>query len=527
MAKKPPTTPPRDDSAERMMALFGGNKKNYGTHGEPDLDENGVKWKIKRTAESVRGEVTVAVWQAHIDGKKPLGIVPIDETSKCNFGSIDVDDYDADMLEVIKRVEAAKLPLVPCRSKSGGLHLFLFAAEPVDAGLMQTTLRDVAASLGLGNCEIFPKQSRLLSERGEMGSWIIMPYFGGDYGGKLKLQHGLKKTGAEMTITEFIRTAEKARVNPADISLVRVKAPKKERAPFSDGPPCLQHLASQPGGVGQGGQNNTLFHMGVYFKRSHPSDWKTKLEEANQKYMRPVHPSDGVASVIRSLEKQDYEYKCKDVPMCNHCDALLCRTRKHGVGMANAYPVITSLQKLDTEPPVWFASVEGHSITLSTQELQNYVLFHRLCMEYTNKCFTMLRQDVWLSLVAEAMANLESLPAPPEVGAAGIFLEHLETFLTNRQRGQKLDDLLSGRPYENEDERRHYFRLQDLQKYLEREGVRNLTRPQMTARLRAIGGLPRQFNLKNKYSVNAWSVPSDKFHAAPPIDPPESAESEI
>ena len=143
--------------AQRMMDLFGGHKNSYGTHGEPELDDNGLKWKIKSTAKSIRGKVTVKLWENHLKGTMPLGIVPIDENSKCMFGSIDVDDYEIDVLDVIKRVEAAKLPLVVCRSKSGGLHLFLFMKIAVDAGLMQKTLRDLAAvSVGFGGSEISP-----------------------------------------------------------------------------------------------------------------------------------------------------------------------------------------------------------------------------------------------------------------------------------------------------------------------------------------------------------------------------------
>lgn len=514
--------------AQRMMDLFGGHKNSYGTHGEPELDANGLKWKIKKTAESIRKPVTVNLWESHIKGIKPLGIVPIDEDSKCRFGSIDVDDYEIDVLSVIKNIE--DLPLIPCRSKSGGLHLFLFTQEPVDASIMQTTLRNLAASLGFADCEIFPKQSKLLSDRGEMGSWIIMPYYGDTFNGKLKFQHGLKKTGAEMTLSEFIKEVNKKAVTLSDLQNLQVKKAKTkkektEKSEFMDGPPCLQHLIKQP--IGQGGQNNTLFHMGVYYKKAHPDSWKTKLEEANQKYMSPVHPTESLMSVIRSLEKTDYQYKCQDQPMCQHCDSMLCRTRKFGVGTANAYPIITNLQKMETDPPVWFATVEDKSIMLSTYELQNYMAFHKLCMENTNRCFGQMKQTIWLGVVAEAMENLEQIPAPPEVGVAGIFLELLETFLTNRQRGDKVEDLLSGRPFEDEENELYYFRLQDLQKFLHREGMKDMTRPQIIARIRTLGGEHKQFNIKNKHSVNAWSVSSKKFNGFPVLDTPQQEESEI
>ena len=479
--------------AQRMMDLFGGHKNSYGTHGEPELDDNGLKWKIKSTAKSIRGKVTVKLWENHLKGTTPLGIVPINEDSKCMFGSIDVDDYEIDVLDVIKRVEAAKLPLVVCRSKSGGLHLFLFMKIAVDAGLMQKTLRDLAAMLGFGGSEIFPKQSKLTSEdRGEMGSWIVMPYFGGTFGGKLKLQHGIKKTGAEMMLSEFIKEVEKKLVE--DLTTIKPKVSKKAKAPFSDGPPCLQHLAAM--GVGQGAQNTTLFQMGVYFKKKAPENWKSELENANQDHMKPVYPSSELVTVMNSLDKKDYQYKCKDEPMCSHCDPMLCRTRKYGVGNSEAYPTITSLQKLMTEPPIWFVGVEGKTIAMETYQLQTYNHFQRLCMEFVDKCFAPVRHAVWCGIVAEAMANTEKIPAPPESGIAGMFFEHLEEFLTNRQRGTKVEDLLSGRSFEDEEHGVYYFRLKDLEAHLKREGLKDMTRPQITSRLRTIGGESKRLSIR-------------------------------
>lgn len=505
-------------TAERMLELFSGNEGHFGTHGVPDQDPNGIKWTIKRTARTLRGPTTAAMWQAHIDGKKPLGVVPIKNDGTCVWGSIDIDDYDVDVLDVVKKVDQSKIGLVPCRSKSGGLHLFLFVQEPVEAALMRSTLSDIAASMGFAGSEIFPKQTKLLVEQGDQGNWIVMPYFGGDYGGKLKMQHGIKKSGAEMTISEFLTHSEKLKVPAADLSTVRVKKPKKERPPFSDGPPCLVHLASA--GVNQGGQNNTAFHMGVYYKKAFPNEWKEKLEEANQKYMRPPLPSDNLASVIRSLDKKEYQYKCKDEPMKSHCDAMLCRTRKFGVGAGGTYPVISGLSKLNTEPAIWFVEVEGARLSMSTEDLQNYPRFHRMCMEYTHKCFAMIRQDVWLGIVSDAMNNMTVIEASADIGVAGRFLEALETFLTDRRKGDKKEDLLNNKPWENEEEGRHYFTLQSFEKFLARENFKDMPRGQITLRIEKMGGGHRGININGKFK-NVWFVPSEAIHPAPEASPPQ------
>jgi hypothetical protein len=219
------------NSTERMMSLFAGLEDVHGTHGLPELDENGVKWGIKKTARTVREPVTLEMWAKHLEGKRPLGIVPIRRDSTSVWGSIDVDEYDIDALEVVKKVEAAKLPLVPCRSKSGGLHLFLFASEPVEAELMQGVLRHIAATLGFAGSEIFPKQTKILVDKGDHGSWMVVPYFGGDFGGKIRFQYGLKKTGAEMTLEEFLSFADKRKQSASDIAMLKASGnatPKKK-----------------------------------------------------------------------------------------------------------------------------------------------------------------------------------------------------------------------------------------------------------------------------------------------------------
>jgi hypothetical protein len=273
--------------------------------------------------------------------------------------------------------------------------------------------------------------------------------------------------------------------------------------------------------------------MGVYFKRSSPEGWQKLLEDANQRFMDPPLPSDNLSSVIKSLEKKDYEYKCKDQPMLAHCDSMVCRGRKFGVGAGGTYPEIRSLSKLNTEPAVWFVDVEDARIAMSTKELQTYNLFHALCMEHAHRCYKMVRQDLWLMLVSEAMEHMEIIEAPPDVGLGGVFKEMLEDFLTNSRRGQKQEDVLSGRPWEDVEgehsstrapnpkrEPRHFFGLSDLMKHLTREGMKEIKRSDVTERLKRMGGGPDFFNIK-KRGKNVWFVPSSVIQHMPEIDTPE------
>ena len=93
--------------------------------------------------------------------------------------AIDIDDYKVNIVELGQRIAAVVCPLVMCGTKSGGAHLFLFVAEPIQATLMRARLQDSASRLGCGSSEVFPKQTTVNWEAGEFGSWLNMPYFGG------------------------------------------------------------------------------------------------------------------------------------------------------------------------------------------------------------------------------------------------------------------------------------------------------------------------------------------------------------
>jgi hypothetical protein len=538
---------------QRLAALFAGNDSHYGTHGEPEKDTSSgkSKWIIRPTAKTLKGAVTEQHWKNHMaEGSvKPLGVVPIRNDNRCLWGSIDYDVYDVDLTDLIKKVEAAKLPLLPARTKSGGLHLFFFALEPVPAKQMQELLRSLAAQLGIAGSEIFPKQTTLLVERGETGSWIIMPYFGGDFGGKLKVQVGLRANGGEIPLAEFVRTAEKMRQTPSQIEEILIAAttakPKSapgsgskrksggkgpsaadEEGPFGDGPPCLMNMV-RAGGVKSGGQNDALCHMATYYKKKNPDTWKEELARANELYLSPPGSKAGLDSVIKGYSKKDYEYKCKHEPMKSACDSITCRRKQFGVTGGNVVPLITSMKMLKTDPPIWFIDLEGEiKIECSTEDLQRWERFQKLLMEKAHNPFGIVPHPLWIATVGIAMQKVEVIEVGADAGISGEFRELLETFLTNKQRALREEDLLSGRPWEDEEQGRYYFSLGKLQRYLKREGMEKMDRAKVTSRLKEIGGVSETRVVKDKALHLHW-VPSSVVRGTPQISTPDKKEKPI
>jgi Primase C terminal 2 (PriCT-2) len=203
------------DNAARMAELFAGSDRGHGTYGEPMQHPGSSKWEIKNSARTSPVPATPDHWCRHLKGERPLGVIPIRSDGKCKWGSIDIDEYDGNFLELINKAHRAKLPLIACRSKSGGLHFFLFLEEWTAASTVRSILTTMKMRLGLSkNSEIFPKQTELGNDK--LGNWIAMPY-GSDFGGKLKEQVGINATGGEMSLGLFLNMAEESRLSAAKV----------------------------------------------------------------------------------------------------------------------------------------------------------------------------------------------------------------------------------------------------------------------------------------------------------------------
>lgn len=511
-------------TAKRMMTLFAGFEDAHGTHGVTSKnDHKGGKLEIKKSARTVREPVTESVWERHLDGTRPLGIIPISKENMSVWGCIDVDKYDINHGEIVKEIKKRNLPLVLCTTKSGGAHAYLFLKYPIPAIEIRNTLKNIAASMGWGDCEIFPKQNQILVEKGDLGNWLNMPYLGGDE----STRYGVRENGMAMTLAEFLATAESSAINIEDFQITRPvvtekRGQKASDVPFGDGPPCLQHLTIQ--GFPDGTRNKGLFALGIYAKKKFGEAWRDHLEEMNRKFMSPPLNSDEVMGVIKNLEKSEYNYSCRDTPLCNHCESSVCRTRKFGVGGSGQYPTISGLSKLNSDPPIWFLDIDGERIELTTNDLQNYRAFQAVCMEQLTTFFMPIKHETWSEMVGEAMQNASIIEVPPEMSLAGHFMELLESFVTDRHKGERWEDVFQGRPYYDPETEHHWFRLSDFMKLLERENFKHWGRNKVGKMLDEMG-TKKGKNISGKY-VNLFAVPDKLFNANPqailpevPVDP--------
>lgn len=494
-----------DQLVERYMDLFTGLQSQYGLYTR--VTEKRGDGKLEGQAVTHRGLVTSQLWSAHLYNGVGLGIIVICEDNSCRFGAIDIDIYpfaddEKTLLPLIKLIRSNDLPLIPIRSKSGGVQLYVFTSEPVPAWLMRERLKQWAALLGHAKnpktgieTEIFPKQAEILLDRDDSGSWINMPYCKGMEGGR----YAFDNDGKPIPFADFPNFAEKYR---ASLRLFQDYQPPS-CSDFTNGPPCLQHLVT--GGVPEGGRNNGLFNIGVYLQRSDPEHWEKRLEEYNHKVMNPPLGSADVQNIAKSLKKKEYFYTCEKPPISQFCDKETCKKREFGIGTAEAQlPSFGTLRKVETSPPTWFWDIDGTTVEFTTDELQSPLKFQKRCMEAINRLFVMPKGGTWLRILQRA---LDSMPPPvalpDDATEDGILFDWLERFCSTKSQGRSLDELSVGKPFKDTETGYIYFRLPDFLRFLQRNQVKDFNQRKLVNLFRAQGLQNGKKNLSGR-CVSYW-----------------------
>ncbi len=484
--------------AAQFAELFAGLKRAHGTYKVEGVEqEAGGKISIRPSASTLMEPVTLELWEQHLSGQRSLGIVPIDDDASCCFGAIDVDVYQGLSHEALcKKVREFGMPLIVARSKSGGAHLYMFTQGRISASLMRAKLSELSAALGYGTAEIFPKQVKLLSERGDAGSWLNMPYFGGE-------RPAYGKDGVLLQPGEFVEYARASRLATAEILKLRVDPIQV----LEEGPPCLQHLAST--GFPSGMRNNALYNLGVYLKKAYPDNWEAKIHEFNVKYMDPPVTTVEVSGVVKSLDRKEYRYTCSKPPIMQHCNSGLCKMRKFGIGSGDSdinFPKLHSLSKLDTKPPLWFLDVEGSGrLELETDDLQSQQRFQRKCMDALNMMPQPVNNQSWSAMVNALMKNMITIKVPEEASMAGQLFSMIESFCTGRAQAKTVEEILLGKPYYDEKKDEFCFRLTDLMRFLERQRFKEFKVHQIASMLKSKNVKHEDTQLKGK-DVTIWRI---------------------
>lgn len=246
------------NNGTRFSQLFRGHASRYGRYdisGETPAEE-----KVAGRARTVDKTITTKDYTDHTAGKVGIGVIPLQgvaqEDGFVNFAAIDIDVYKQKEKE--KRnlthediaLSLMETPLLVTKSKSGGIHVWLFSKSGVSAKLATDYLNAQAANLGVAGCEVFPKQTERHSDE-DVGNWINLPYFGNTRKAVVPSKSGSVVEYIEPDLGVFLDIAEGAAATVTNDWLIdNTKLPGSQRGNgdvveedlFYDGPPCLQRL---------------------------------------------------------------------------------------------------------------------------------------------------------------------------------------------------------------------------------------------------------------------------------------------
>ena len=422
-------------SVESFKNIFQGFDSGFGVF----YFKNSTEFKQEGRSYTSRDPLTDEIWKNHLNGIKfkakiikqsgeeffpdvdSIGIAPVREDHKCKWGCIDYDEYPIDFVSLNKKIRDRKLPLIICKSKSKGAHVFLFSKEWVSAKLMQTKITEIAQTLGQANQDrIYPIQTEpKILEEGEIGNWLNIPYYYHKNPDKTKWRSAINDDGTEATLEQFFKLHEKYALTEEELEKFNIPL---ENDWFKDGPMCLKQMATF--GFVEGQRNNTLHEIGVYLKKRFPDDWKKKLEAYNAHWFKNLQggplESREVLSTQNSLAKKDYFYGCKKYPLKSFCNAQKCRLQKHGVGEGDVpNNNVSKLSVMVSNPKVWFLTYDGKTVVLSSRELATQRLWQIAATEQTGKTPQLLKQKDWETLLNKLQTNINIIPADPETTNKG------------------------------------------------------------------------------------------------------------
>ena len=306
MPKNPNEVTP--EQVKGFAGLFAGASSRSHLVGDADLSTN-------------KHKVGAFDFQCHLSEEVGLGLCPVNEEGLCRWAAGDVDDEKINHAALAREVARRGMPLVVCRSRSGGAHLYLFLKEPLPAALVRATLRKYLAALGFPeSTEVFPKQDRLAdkltdSKEGRAayyGNSIRLPYFAG----ARTTRYAIGRDGNGLTLDEFLASerVDAARLDHVDLApapAAEVKAEPAQEAvkviATAEGPVILGPSGRPVSKIPNNYRNPTLYHYGLrLIKLGYPWDGVMAMVGVmNQQLCEtPLNPKEIESTLFKSLPKK-------------------------------------------------------------------------------------------------------------------------------------------------------------------------------------------------------------------------------
>lgn len=458
---------------ERFKEIFAGLETAFGY--SQLTGEKRETGKHETESRAFKDKLTDKIWKQHLDGTlmlpsiegnrttlvpSSLGIYLIKDDKYCKYGCIDVDIYNLDHQEIVKKIKDKRLPLILIKSKSGGAHIYLFTKTFVPASLVRDRLHKIKAVLGVASREIFPKQDEARNEYGELGSWINLPY----YNAKDTERYAFGENGEKLDLEKFIAYHDQVVLSEKELTnlnLIDSSINTDEKHELYGAPPCLVTLLSNK--IKEGTRNEMLYNIGVYLKKRFPENWQSETYQYNKKYMETPLGDSEVQNIAKSLNLKSYRYKCKQEPIHSCCDAKSCVLRKFGVGEHAPPPEIKSLSVIPSDPPQYLVTVDGKIVQVDEVTLHDPNKFSMECMKQIYRPLPKISENKWRYQLNTLFTTKTILPAPDStkihIQIAEILKEYIAQGETNEDTQLDLGLVLR-------DNDKYYFKFKDFFSHL-------------------------------------------------------------
>lgn len=400
-----------------FLMLFKGNQASHGVHYPETTTEEGVK--APGNSLVVHEEVTEEIVAKHLHGKQGLGVIPIDHKNKVNFAVIDVDVYPANPMKYIAILRRSNVPAICFRSKSGGLHVFLFFSDEPEASKIRPSLMKLVGMLGLPlTVEVFPKQTML--EKGKTGNWINLPYFNAESTERYAYDSKGKPLELKdaMTMIKGVRQPYKQFIAAID------------NAPMAQGPPCLQTIFLN-GGAGEGERNHYLFNCAGYLKARYKDDYEEHLHAVNKRMENPLDFSELNKTIISSHNKNNYAYNCKSPVLAAYCNREECGEREFGITSDNVTSLnFGELSVFKASEPYYEWEINGKILRFEdAKALESQSVFRTMCLKELYLPQHRMKETKWVEVLKTAMDNIvEKEPPQDEISEDNLWLYKVATF---------------------------------------------------------------------------------------------------
>ena len=504
---------------QRFLQIFKGKNNTYVKNELPKTrPQEGEKIKTKIT--NNEGKVDKELLSHHLLGDFGVGICPVNAEGKCYFGVIDIDMYKPKIKRVLHFIKEYQLPLLPFRSKSGGLHVYLILTKSVSAKTMRETLNNISYYFSLdmlygkGKVEVFPKQDKAEG----FGSSITLPYFNCENpytylldldGNQVEFKDALEYIQKHLTTIEAVKDA-------------------LEKLPYDDAPPCIQRiLLSEEVGGEDTGRNNFLFSFAVYAKKKYGSGFESYVEAINSSFESPLEGS-VVDQTCASVRDNEYIYKCKDIPCNGFCNKTECKKREFGLGKDKGHFMDIEFGQLfrymTAEPYyIWKLRLQGQEQWKDVVfKDEGYLLdqknFAKMCIRYLNKAPYQVSNNDWNQTLNTILPNLIEVEVKQESDTSGLsivrnaFILYLANKQTRRDTPYQVRGGLCYRKVEN-GKAKFFFTAQGFTKYLQNQKV-NFDMALMRETLKQFGAIEDILVYTNSFGEEmrfpCWSKEEDE-----------------